>query len=125
MRLDDDSTRSVDDLIVVHNLLPRRACSRHLRRTCIAVTDHSIRLGLFRYGHVVRGAVKGVRELAEIGDVVAVTSRPQNAVEDTLAWLLFMKLPLSGVHILSRGEKKSSVRPTCDVYIDDNVENCR
>lgn len=84
-----------------------------------------VREGLFRYGHVIPGAVEGVRELNEIGDVVAITARPQDAVHDTLAWLamFFDKAPLSGIVIQSFGQKKSEVRPLPDVYIDDGTHN--
>lgn len=76
-----------------------------------------IELGLFRYGHLYRGAIEGVRELAAIGKVEAVTHRPEAAVEDTLRFLSYIELPLSGVHILTEQQPKSSVG--CDVYIDD------
>lgn len=83
-----------------------------------------VRLGLFRYGHVVQGAVNGVRQLALGADVEVITHRPANAVEDTLAWLSFMKLPIRGVHLLTHGEPKASVRPRFDLYIDDKPGNC-
>jgi 5'(3')-deoxyribonucleotidase len=84
-----------------------------------------IEAGLFRYGHVVRGAMEGVRELAKLGSVVAITARPQSAVHDTLAWLslFFDKVPLSGIVIQSDGQKKSQVTPAPDVYIDDGIHN--
>lgn len=77
--------------------------------------------GLYRYGHVVNGAIEGVRELNLLGDVVVITHRPQAAVHDTLAWLTFMfdKAPLTGVVIQSNGQGKSAVTPTPDIYIDD------
>jgi len=77
--------------------------------------------GLYRYGHVVNGAIEGVRELSLLGDVVAITHRPQGAVHDTLAWLTFMfdKAPLAGVLIQSNGQDKSEAVPTPDVYVDD------
>ena len=83
-----------------------------------------VAMGLFRYGHSFPGMVKDVRALAEKGDLVIITHRPQQAVNDTLDWLSYQKLPLSDVHLLTRQEPKSSVRPECDVYIDDKPENC-
>lgn len=81
------------------------------------------KLGLFRYGHVVKGAVDGARLLAELGNVVVVTARPKVAAHDTLAWLSFMldKVPLAGIHILG-DEPKSSVRPLPDIYIEDSPD---
>ena len=81
-----------------------------------AITD-----GLYRYGHVVRGAVEGVRALANLGDVMVVTSRPKAAVNDTIAWLhlMFNQVSLSGIVIQSNGQRKSEVHPTPNVYIDD------
>lgn len=77
--------------------------------------------GLYRYGHVVRGAIEGVRTLTNLGDVVVVTSRPKAAVNDTLAWLSMMlnRATLSGIVIQSNGQHKSEVHPTPNVYIDD------
>lgn len=80
-----------------------------------------VRLGLFRYGHLYPGTIQAVRELATLGEVVAITHRPKQAVNDTLDWLSFQRLPLSGVHLLSNGESKSGVE--CDVYLDDKTEN--
>lgn len=82
-----------------------------------------IRLGLFRYGHLYPGTIQAIRKLAEIGDVVLITHRPKEAVPDTLAWLALQNLPLSGLHLLTRGEPKSIVHPQCNVYLDDKPEN--
>lgn len=81
--------------------------------------------GLFRYGDVVGGAIYGVQDLNELGDVIAITSRPKQAVHDTLVWLstMFDKAPLAGLHILSHGQKKSEVRPRPNIYIDDAMHN--
>lgn len=83
-----------------------------------------VRLGLFRHGHLYAGAIQFVRKLAELGDVVIITHRPKQAVNDTLEWLAFQRLPLAGAHLLTNQEPKSSVHPQCDFYIDDKVENC-
>lgn len=82
-----------------------------------------VRLGLFRYGHLYPGTIQAVRRLAEIGDVMLITHRPKQAVNDTLAWLGFLDLPLAGLHILVNQEPKSSVKPECDMYVDDKPEN--
>lgn len=71
--------------------------------------------GLFRYGHIVKGAIDGVRELAKLGDVHVVTHRPQRAVRDTLAFLAYVDLPITGVTV-TQGPKSAV---GCDVYIDD------
>jgi 5'(3')-deoxyribonucleotidase len=86
--------------------------------------NHGVARGLFRYGHVVKGARRGLEALAEQGhDLCIVTSRPANAAEDTHDWieLFFKGIPLSGVHILSNREPKSTV--DADVLIDDRPEN--
>jgi 5'(3')-deoxyribonucleotidase len=82
--------------------------------------------GLFRYGHVVTGAIEGVQEINELGDVVAITARPKAAVHDTLVWLstMFDKAPLSGLVIQSdQAQHKSQVKPNPDVFIDDGIHN--
>lgn len=84
-----------------------------------------VKQGLFRYGHVVGGSIEGVQALNDLGDVIAVTSRPKEAVHDTLVWLstMFDKAPLSGIVIQSFGQKKSEVSPAPDVYVDDAPHN--
>ena len=77
--------------------------------------------GLFRYGHLYKGTIEGVRALAGIGDVVIITSRPSNAIQDTLDWISYLKLPFTETHILSAGKPKSQVK--CDIYVDDKPEN--
>ncbi len=82
-----------------------------------------VRLGLFRYGHLFPGAVQAVRKMAEKNDVILVTHRPKAAVKDTLAWLALQDLPIVGLHLLTEGEPKSTVRPSFDAFIDDKPEN--
>lgn len=78
--------------------------------------------GLFRYGHVTKGAILGLQALLGAGhDLLVVTHRPKAAVQDTLAWLAYLNIPWSEVHILSNGEPKSSV--FAEVLIDDKPEN--
>lgn len=76
-----------------------------------------VELGLFRYGHLYPGSIEAVRELAEYGLVEVVTQRPVHATQDTLDFLSYLKLPFSAVHILHRGQQKSTLR--ADLYIDD------
>lgn len=82
-----------------------------------------VQLGLFRHGHLYPGTIKAIRQLAELGDVIAITHRPKSAVPDTMAWLAYQQLPLAGVHILTNQEPKSSVEK-CDIYLDDKPANC-
>lgn len=78
--------------------------------------------GLFRHGHIIKGAVEGMRDLLADGhDLVVVTSRPKQAINDTLQWIAFLGIPFSGVHIISDGSPKSQVK--CDVYVDDRDKN--
>lgn len=83
-----------------------------------------VELGLFRYGHMTTGARRGVQELSATNDIIIVTHRPKQAVSDTLDWvsLFFKDIPLAGMHILTEGEPKTSVR--ADILIDDKPENC-
>lgn len=84
--------------------------------------DEGIKLGLFRYGHVMKGAIEGINSIARAGhDVEVCTHRPASAVKDTLDWLAYVNLPFSGVHILSNGESKATVPG--DVLVDDKPEN--
>ena len=81
-----------------------------------------VALGLFRYGHVITGAIAGVQRLVRMGhDVCVVTHRPATAVQDTLDWLSYVRLPFSAVHILSRNEPKTTVK--FDLLVDDKPQN--
>jgi len=80
-----------------------------------------VKLGLFRYGHLYKGAIEGVRALNEIGDVIIITHRPRHAITDTLDWVAYLKLPITEVHVLSDGQPKSGVK--ADVYVDDKADN--
>jgi hypothetical protein len=90
-------------------------------------SEEGIRSGQYRYGNIVTGAIEGVQALSEIGDVIAITARPKAAVNDTLTWLatFFDKTPLAGLVIQSHGQKKSDVKPTPNVYIDDGTHNLK
>lgn len=80
-----------------------------------------VKQGLFRYGSLMKGAAEGVKELAKLGSLVVVTSRPTTAVQDTLDWLSFMRFPVTELHIMSHGQNKATVNP--DVAIDDGPTN--
>lgn len=77
--------------------------------------------GLFRYGHLYKGTIEAVRTLNILGDVVVITHRPRNAVQDTLDWLAYLRLPFVEIHLLTEGQAKSAVK--CDMYVDDKPEN--
>src|SRR3990167_858431 len=81
-----------------------------------------VELGLFRYGHLYKGAIEGVRELSTLGDIVVITHRPRNAMKDTLDWLAYLRLPIHEIHLQTDGQSKADV--PCNVYIDDKPENC-
>jgi 5'(3')-deoxyribonucleotidase len=81
-----------------------------------------VRAGLFRYGHLYRGTIEAVRNLSNFADIVVITSRPRDAVQDTLDWIAYLNLPIREIHILSDKQLKSSV-PHCDLYVDDKPEN--
>lgn len=78
--------------------------------------------GLFREGHMTTGAAEAVHRLAELAQIVVITKRPAAAVTDTLDWLAFRRWNIGEVHTLTReSDRKSDVRPLCDVYIDDSA----
>lgn len=85
--------------------------------------NEGVKLGLFRHGHLYKGAIQAVRRLATFGEIVIITHRPKQAVPDTLAWLAYQQLPISEIHILTKGEPKSRVNDL-DVFLDDKPENC-
>ena len=82
-----------------------------------------VRKGLFRHGHLLKGAHDGAQMLHAEGEVEIVTHRPAEAMRDTLAWLNHHfgadePYPFSNLHLLSKEQPKSSVLGI-DVYIDD------
>lgn len=82
-----------------------------------------VELGLFRYGHIATGAIVGLRGLLSAGHSLSVvTHRPTQAVPDTLAWLSYLNIPWSEIHILSNEEPKATI--DADLLIDDKLENC-
>jgi len=86
--------------------------------------NEAVEQGVYRYGNLIKGALDGVRWLADRHDVSIVTARPKNAVGDTLAWCSFMlnRVKLAGVHVLD-GYPKSTV--PFDVLVDDGIHNIR
>lgn len=79
-----------------------------------------IKEGLFRYGNLFKGAVEGIKELAKVGEIVVITSRPKVAAQDTYDWLSYMKIPASEVHIM-QDRSKAEIAP--DIAIDDSPKN--
>lgn len=80
--------------------------------------------GLFRYGFTSRGARRGLEQLHELGHTLVVaTMRPENAREDTEAWLalFFNKIPFELV--ITQGHNKNSVEAS--ILIDDNPDTVR
>ncbi|HEY0641307.1 MAG TPA: hypothetical protein VGD67_27070 [Pseudonocardiaceae bacterium] len=66
------------------------------------------------------GAVDGLRALLDAAHVAIITTKPQWAIPDTLAWLAGLDLPLREVHITA---DKAAV--DCDVYVEDSPRNLR
>lgn len=87
--------------------------------------NDGVALGLFRYGHIIKGAVIGCKQLYDAGHSLTVaTHRNEDAVNDTLRFLTYMSEGMfkwSAVHIMSNLESKTSV--PADVLIDDKREN--
>ena len=84
--------------------------------------SEGVELGLFRHGHLHQGTIEAVRELSLRGDVVIITQRRPNLMQDTLDWLSYHKFPINELHLLHEDEAKSSV-PHCDYYVDDKPDN--
>jgi len=80
--------------------------------------DEGIKLGLFRYGSLYKGAVDGIRSLMKLGEVVVITSRPKRSACDTIAWMAYLNLPFTEFHILGKGSKIAVV-PNITVAVDD------
>jgi len=64
-----------------------------------------------------------MKQLAKLGELHIFTHRPLNACVDTLRWLGYQEFRISGMNILHNERPKSSVKPDCDVYLDDKPEN--
>lgn len=82
--------------------------------------------GLFRHGHCEKGGIEALRALFKKGhDVVIVTSRPRQAIQDTLAWIGYHEIPASEIHILGPKVSKAKKVPNCDIYLDDKPTHVR
>lgn len=73
---------------------------------------------LFRHLDPYPGALGAVEALADDHDIVIVTTKPDYAVEDTMAWLADHDVPTTEVHIV---DDKTTV--PCDVYLEDSDHN--
>lgn len=80
-----------------------------------------VRQGLFRHGHVRKGAIAFTQELDKIADIVIVTHRPRQARQDTLDWLAFHRIPIKEIHLLENMEPKWEVDLDC--LLDDKFDN--
>lgn len=77
--------------------------------------------GIFRHGHVLKGAIDGINLLDVYYDIIICTHRPVSARFDTLEWIAFHRIPCKQVVFLWGGEPKTVV--DADVIIDDRPEN--
>lgn len=81
-----------------------------------------IALGVFRHLKVCKGAIEFCRRLDKLADIVIITKRPRLALQDTLDWLSFHRIPASEVHILTEeGQSKADI--SVDVALDDSPDN--
>ncbi len=78
--------------------------------------------GLFRYGHIYKGSAEVIRELAELVDIVFITSRVREGVKDTVAWLAFYQFSFKELHFVGSAPKSSV---PCDIYLDDAQHNLK
>lgn len=69
---------------------------------------------VFRYLDTYPGAVEAMRHLYMDHDIVIVTTKPDWAIHDTLAWLADHRVPTREVHMIEQ-----KWRVPCDVYLDD------
>lgn len=77
--------------------------------------------GLFRHGHVLKGAIDGLRKLSRDYDIIICTHRPFVAHQDTIEWIAFHRIPCKEIILLWNEEPKSEV--DADVLIDDRPRN--
>ena len=81
----------------------------------------AINEGIFADMDVMEGAQALVRNLNQLGDVVAMTSRPRGAIRDTLTWWMDNNFRMiSGWNFFQSGDEKLYV--LTDVLIEDNLE---
>lgn len=80
-----------------------------------------VELGLFRSGHVYRGAPAGVQELYQLGaKVIIATLRKPKYRWDTLEWLLLHRIPFDEIVFTT-----SKALLNADIYIDDSPRVAR
>ncbi|NOX22548.1 MAG: hypothetical protein GXP36_05550 [Actinobacteria bacterium] len=72
---------------------------------------------MFRHLDTFDGAVESLVELSRDHDIVIVTTKPDWAIHDTLAWLSDNQIPTREIHITAE-----KWRVSCDVYLDDSPE---
>lgn len=84
-------------------------------------TEGVEKFGLFRHGHVLKGAIDGLQQLSVENDIIIGTHRPPNARQDTLEWIAFNRIPCKEVVLLWNEEPKAWV--DADVIIDDKPDN--
>ena len=70
---------------------------------------------LFRHLETYDGAVEALHRLYREHDIVIVTTKPEWAIHDTLAWLAEHRIPTREVHMIEQ-----KWRVPCDVYLDDS-----
>jgi 5'(3')-deoxyribonucleotidase len=70
---------------------------------------------LFRHLETYDGAVEALHRLYQEHDIVIVTTKPEWAIHDTLAWLAEHRIPTREVHMIEQ-----KWRVPCDVYLDDS-----
>lgn len=89
------------------------------------VFTEGLELGVFRYGHMTKDTRVGLERLVEMGhQIVIITNRPEEAIEDTKEWVeFFYKGIPHELHIL-HGESPDK-SPVIDggVLIDDHPDN--
>lgn len=72
---------------------------------------------LFRHLEAYPDAVPALERLSTVHDIVIITTKPDWAVLDTIAWIADHKLPTREVHVVDWTTPKWGV--PCDVYLDD------
>lgn len=74
------------------------------------------RPSIFRHLATYPGAMPALGRLRDAGhEIVILTSKPDWAISDTLAWLADVEMPTREVHLLD-----DKWRVACDVYLDDS-----
>lgn len=73
---------------------------------------------LFRYLRPLPGALRMVRQVADVADVVVITTKPRWARACTFVSLAEHEVPASEVHLT-----RDKTRVECDIYLDDGPHN--